>query len=340
MTQARGSTRSLTEGALLAALAVLLVLMAQFLPLVGSVVVFLWPVPIIVVVLRHGFRTGVLTVITAGLVLSAVVGVIQGLLVALGMGAPGLVFGWGWSRNWSAGPMLLAASCTLLGVTLIMLFASRLLLAIDPLALSFEAMERSLQASIALYERMGLAEQVEMLREMVALMEDFIPLVLPAGLVMASVVHAYLNFTVARGILRRLHYPVPSLPSFAQWKLPFYALLIYAVSATTLLLVPQGPIVRVATNVYYFFNIVFMVQGASLAYYFLQRWQIPRGLAVAMIVLSFFSLIMIYMLAGIAEVAFDIRKAVEKRDEARHREAKSGKKTGRGKKKSPAGEEE
>jgi len=314
MSTTRGSTRSLTEGALIAALAVLLVLMAQFLPLVGSVIIFLWPVPIIVIILRQGFRTGVLTVITAGLVLSAVVGVIQGSLVALTMGASGLVFGLGWLRQWRAGTMLAAASVALLGATLVGLAASKYLLEIDLLALSLETMEQAINASISLYQRLGMEQQADLLEEMLVMTREFMPVFLPASLLMASVVHAYLNLVVAGSILRRLDYTVPALPAFGRWKLPFFTLIIYAASAGALMLVVDGPLYRVVVNVYYFLNIVFIVQGASLIYYFLGRWQLPRLVAVLLIAFTVMSLSIVYMFAGIAEVAFDIRHMVERRD--------------------------
>ena len=58
------STRSLTEGAMLAAITVLLSLLgAYFLPYLF----FITPVPLIILVYRHGMRPGILVAVTSAL---------------------------------------------------------------------------------------------------------------------------------------------------------------------------------------------------------------------------------------------------------------------------------
>ncbi len=313
----RASTRSLTEGALLAALAVILVLAGTFMPVIGPLIVFLWPVPIVVVVLRHGLRTGVLTVITAGLVLSMVVGVIQGVLLAVTLGASGLVLGYGWLRQWNASRLLAAASAALVGVLVLSLAAARTLLTIDPIALSLEALRQGGEMSLALYERAGVpAGALETMSEMLAAMNELVPLLLPAGFVLGAVVNAYVNLTVASGVLRRLDYQAPELPPFARWQVPVWALFLYAAGIGLLWFSPEGPLFNVGFNIFYGLNLVIMVQGFAVAYFFLRRIRIPRFFSVLVLIVTAFDLGHIYVLVGLVEISFGLRQMVESRDGA------------------------
>ena len=53
----------LTESGLLSALTVILALAAVYLPVVGVVASLVWAIPIIVLVVRHGLRWGVMAVL-------------------------------------------------------------------------------------------------------------------------------------------------------------------------------------------------------------------------------------------------------------------------------------
>jgi len=55
----RYNTRALVESALLAVIGMILVLIGEYLPFIGMIALFLWPLPSALVVLRHGMRWGV-----------------------------------------------------------------------------------------------------------------------------------------------------------------------------------------------------------------------------------------------------------------------------------------
>ena len=83
----------LTEGGLLAALTVVIALAAVYLPLVGPFIALLWPPPLAVLVLRHGFRQGFLAMLVAGAALSMLMDPVIALRLVLGFGPLGLVLG-------------------------------------------------------------------------------------------------------------------------------------------------------------------------------------------------------------------------------------------------------
>ena len=56
-------TRSLVEGGILSAMAIVFALISVYIPVLGMFVNLLWPVPIILLGVRHGFRWSFLCLI-------------------------------------------------------------------------------------------------------------------------------------------------------------------------------------------------------------------------------------------------------------------------------------
>src|SRR5712692_2247130 len=95
--------RGLTEGAVLAAVAALLALAAQYIPLLGTAAVFLCPLPLTVLTVRQGLRVAWLAAAVAAAIGTMVGGVFVGISIALGFAPSGIVMGIGIRRGFSAG---------------------------------------------------------------------------------------------------------------------------------------------------------------------------------------------------------------------------------------------
>ena len=66
-------TRSLTESGILAAVLVVLAIVAVYVPILGIVAVLLWPLPVTVLIVRHGFRWGVMALAVASLLIAMLI---------------------------------------------------------------------------------------------------------------------------------------------------------------------------------------------------------------------------------------------------------------------------
>src|SRR5881397_1969228 len=87
------SVRGLTEGAILAALVAVLALAANYVPLVGLAANFLCPIPLAVLMIRHGLRVAALATVVAIAIGSAISGPVTGVLILLGFAPVGLAIG-------------------------------------------------------------------------------------------------------------------------------------------------------------------------------------------------------------------------------------------------------
>src|SRR3989442_11240948 len=111
------SVRGLTEGAVLAALVTVLALAANYIPVVGLAANFLCPIPLAVLMIRHGLRVAALATVVAIALGSAISGPVTGLLILLGFAPVGLAIGFGLRRQWSASTVvLITGGAVLLGL--------------------------------------------------------------------------------------------------------------------------------------------------------------------------------------------------------------------------------
>ena len=63
-------TKSMTESGLLAAITVITALIGVYVPLLGTVAILLWPLPILVLEVRHGIKWSLMSVLVAGIIMS------------------------------------------------------------------------------------------------------------------------------------------------------------------------------------------------------------------------------------------------------------------------------
>lgn len=68
------NTKALVEGALLAAINIVLSIMALYMPILGSFATLVWPVPIVILGIRHGLRTSILATAVAGIIVAILSG--------------------------------------------------------------------------------------------------------------------------------------------------------------------------------------------------------------------------------------------------------------------------
>jgi len=218
------STRGLTEGAILAALVALFAVATRYLPLVGIATALLCPLPLAVLVIRHGLRVAVIAAGASGLVGAALAGPLVGFAILISFAPMGLVIGTGAARGWPAGRVVAAGSLVSAVSTALsflgLLGGGRM----NPAAMAQEmqrTMERSAAMATGLYARLGIPpEQLEAVTRQMTEAARLLPYLLPASFVLGAVLAAWLNYEVARRVLGRFGFSLHPLPPARQWRLP------------------------------------------------------------------------------------------------------------------------
>jgi uncharacterized protein YybS (DUF2232 family) len=332
LSRPRVNPRPLTEGALFAGLAVVLALIGFFVPVIGIFVSFLWPVPIALMVVRHGVRTAILTVVVAGIVLSMVIGILEGAVMSLTLGVVGLAIGYAILRGWNAISTILAASLAVMVGLAVTLAVSVAFLKLDALTLLAPDMSEAAKQVSDLYQKFGIPkETTAQVMKMVLPPRDLLLATLPAGILMAVLINALINFEVSRRIMPRFGYKVPGLPAFRDWRFPRYFALVFIVAQVIGALKGAPPVevwgrafnighssellAKAMFNISMPLSIWMMLQGLSIGYFFLSRFKLSRVWTNLLVMFVMFNpgLWQIALIFGLMDNVFDYRRLVTAR---------------------------
>ena len=103
-------TSEMVEAGILAAIAVLFAILGAYLPVLGALFSFLWPVPIAVCGMRNGLRWSVMSLIVSCAVIGSLLGPVQSLSIMAMFGLLGLVLGECMHRGFEPGKTLFYSS--------------------------------------------------------------------------------------------------------------------------------------------------------------------------------------------------------------------------------------
>lgn len=311
-----GATRALVEGALLAAVAAVLLLVVGYVPL-GGFLVFLAPTPVVVAVVRHGLRLGVLVALTTALLLIGFLGPLPAAMVGVFLAGIGLPLGIGVRRGSAPQTTIALTAAGFAAVFAVSIGASLLLMGINPLHELLRAYQESVRLGQDLMARLGLPEAArEQQRAMWEATLELLRRLLPAVVVSSAFAGAFFTYLGAGAVLGRLGHAVPELPPFARWRLPAWAswaflaaVLADAALARAGLAAWRPPL----GNVIFLLSLAFFVHGLATAYYFLRRWGLGRRAAVAVLVLGSLNLQAALVWLGWLEPVLRLREWAEVR---------------------------
>ena len=268
-------TRSLLEGALLAALVALLGLVSW-----ATGLTWLAAVPIMLAYGRNGGRNALMVTAVGSFLLLLWGGPFAG-LSTFGFGlALGVVPGWAVRRgSGAAGAVLLMAGAFVV-VTVIGAVGYVLIWHQNVWAQTWTSMKAFIVSHGALLSALHLSAQ-----QATALLRDLLPLVV-GGAALGQAVAVYV---IADAVLRRLHSPLPAVPEFARWRAPRWLLAIYlgALAVYFIARAPAEQVVRaVALNLLLGLGVLYGIVGLAAAYGWLRYRGTPRSRSVALLILG------------------------------------------------------
>ena len=153
-------TRSMVEGGILAAMSIVFALMSVYVPVLGMFVNLVWPVPIVLLGVRHGFRWSFLCLAVSGVVMAILISPLQALSVVLGFGLIALTLGHCFHKRYSPFQVMLWGSVASVVSKALVLGASFVLMGVNPLALQAEGMTKGVAAVMDIYRGLGLKEEL------------------------------------------------------------------------------------------------------------------------------------------------------------------------------------
>lgn len=310
----QNQAKPLVESGILSAVAVIFAFVSVYVPILGAFVNLIWPVPIILLGVRHGLKWSVMATVVAGIVTAIVMHPLQAVTVAVGFGLIGIALGYALRAGFSPPRTLLLGTAASLTAKVAMLAMAAAVMGINPLAQQFGDMEAVLSQVLSFYRHLGMSEQ-DLAQTGATLrgMLDLMRVIFPAALTLAAVADTYLNYQVARLVLRKMGQHTPSFPPFVTWSLPLYVFFVFAAATLAAFAGRHWGLTWLydsGMNIQIVASMLLLLQGLAVFYWFAGKYKLSRlirGIILVLILTNgLFMQILIFI--GAFDILFDFRK--------------------------------
>jgi len=312
----RISAKSIVEGAFLSAITTVLFLASLYIPLLGTLISFLCPLPIVIICLRHNLKIALLSLTIAFFMISLLAGPFQGLVGLLGFGILGIALGTTIKKKYSLPEILLIGSISSFVAKVLLILIGLWLIDVNPLLLSLDQIEQSLQQSLKFYNDIGLnQEQAEVFRDSILQSLELVKIAFPAILITASFFDTIINYWVAGIILKRIGLYIEPIVPLYKWKASksffwSYLLGMLILLINTRLKVPL--LERIGVNIQLMFSIIFLFAGLAVVAYVLRYYKVKTIFCWLVYILVFIQPVLSLLVTwiGMFDVWFDFRKTI------------------------------
>ena len=318
------STRQITEAGLFAGILTIFIVGSFYIPLLGTVLYFLAPLPVIILTIRNT----VLNVLVSSVVAILLSSMLVSFLVGISMGALalciGLTIGLSIKKFESTLKAIalgslgaLIALAISLGMSYVVMGISMDQIIDDMFSLSSE-FQTEIDTRVEVYAATLPIEQQEKIKAAMSesssnmeMLLDVVKILFPASILLMSAMFSSVNYIAAIQVLKRLkiaHRPLGSFKTFTYPKHLAYGSASMLLGAYVLGRLGIVDMAVVMLNFMYLFLMVFLIQGLSVGYFFLSM-RMSKGLSIALLTgLSLFGFLNILSLVGFMDVMMDIRK--------------------------------
>ncbi|MDQ0233168.1 YybS family protein [Metabacillus malikii] len=308
-------TQVITEGAILLALFLLFLMIALYVPVIGTILLFILPLPFIIFTQRHGISLSIVLLIT-GCILSIIFGNVTNILIAAMFGSTGIVMGLMYRRRQTIGAIIGGSLAYTLGLIIIYI-GTIYLLNIDLIKDSFQLMRDSIQQSKSLINSLNpdvdVNQQIKQVESGLKLME----VIIPSVIVITGVIFAFISHSFAIPILQRLRLDVPPIKLFREMKLPTSLVWYYLfVTVLSMFKTDSGGFYYIAvSNIFIILQFFIILQGCSFIFYYVYRKGLPKAIAYIAVIGSILIPILLYIvrILGIIDLCFPLRDKMEKK---------------------------
>ena len=308
------------EGALMAALAAMIALVGFYIPPLQFVTVFIWLVPIVVISVRRGFYTGVLSLLVTAILLMILSPPWKAFLFILQFFGLGVVYAYLFSKQADFSKILMNGTLVVAVFTVLSVLLSFYIAGFSIVELT-DTFEEVGDNAIAMYEKMGLLDSFEEqgmsredIKEAVIKMTTSIAKSIPAIMVVYGMLVAFATYFISRHTLLRLKLPVGNLPKFRNWQLPWVFVWGIILGLAIMLLGDYQAWnlgMLIGRNILYAYLPVLIVQGLSVITFFYLKWKIPPFVKVLLVVIIVINLplsLVVLLFIGLFDPLFNYRK--------------------------------
>lgn len=307
-------TKALVEGAIMISIFSVMTLFYLYVPLLSIIFFLAAPIPIILYTIRHGLKKGIAAG-AIGIVISFLIGSINGLLSAPMLIAVGIGMGFFYSRR-QPGNAIITGALIYLFSFLISFVVSVQLFEVDIMGIAKESIEQMMPMLESVLKQSGaseqdIAKQLKQFREM----KDTALSALPVALLIFATLMAFVNHWSVKPLVKRFFKDMPALKKFKDMRLPKSMVWYYLLTLLLMLIqTEKGSFLwLVQTSAFQILFILVLIQGFSFIFYYCHEKNISKVVPIFAIVLTalFPPIGVIVRIIGIADIGFDLRDKVK-----------------------------
>ncbi|MGD6975732.1 YybS family protein [Bacillus altitudinis] len=307
-------TKALVEGAIMISIFAVMTLFYLYVPLLSIIFFMAAPIPIILYTIRHGLKKGIAAG-AIGIVISFLIGSINGLLSAPMLIAVGIGMGVFYSRR-QPGQAIITGALIYLFSFLIYFVVSVQLFQVDILGVAKESIDQIMPMVESTLKQSGasdqdIAKQLKQFREM----KDTALNSLPVALLIFVTLMSFVNHWFVRPLIKRFVPDMPALKKFKDMRLPKSMVWYYLLTLLLMLIQPEkGSFLSlVQTSAFQILFILVLIQGFSFIFYYCHEKNISKVVPIFAVVLTilFPPIGVIVRIIGIADIGFDLREKVK-----------------------------
>jgi uncharacterized protein YybS (DUF2232 family) len=319
------NARAIMEGSILAALTAIMGIFYNV-PIVGIITLF-WPVPIIIVGYRNGFRVSIIAAFIAAILVSTIVTPIIGIILFATYAIPGAVMGYMLRNRFNPSRTLAVCSLLLAGTAVLQfILGLQLILGVNIVEILgnpnavindyYSQIYNQTSNAMEIYKKLGLGEaEIKQAKEQLGATLQQVKQLMPIGFLFAGIMGSFINFKAVKLILNRIGYKIEDVNKFSEWSLnksSRYILMGVTVVVLFLMYTKTQALSGLLTSIGIALMMIYVIIGVSVLKYLIERfgdrYEIHK--AVQVLIFVFLLLMMSGMLhyIGIFEIAADIRR--------------------------------
>lgn len=312
------NVRKLTEGAILLAAFIVLLLLTIYVPVVGVVVNLFLPVPFILFAAKNDWKS-VLVFIAASLLISFITGTLLALPLTLAYGTTGAVMGFMMQKQQSRTTILISSSFVFLVNLIGQYIVSVVFFHINFIDELFKTMQDSMKMSSDLLKNFGPQQESQKVLEQFTSALSLIKTLMPSLFVMVSFITTFIIQLLSLPILKRFGVKLENWKPFREISLPRSFLWYYLLTMlAAILLHPKAGTYgfNVLTNLTYILQLLMVFQGLTFIFFFFYSRGSSKSIPVIVAVLSFVMPILLYIVGilGIIDLGFGLRRRSDRKE--------------------------
>lgn len=306
------NVKALVEASLLAALAALILIVSVNVPIFMIFGAIIWPLPITFLTFKYNIKISVLSLIVALFIGGLVTGPVSTLSLGLLYGLPAIVLGYCLKKRYSPFITVVAMAISIFVAYIVIIKVGEVLTGVNALEDIYKIFNESITRSKDMLKSMGIPD--EQINKSIPkdFNADYLKVLFPGALALASVMGAFINYYFAGLIFRKLRMSINEMKPLDVWyinsNLSFGLFFITIVSWILMSLKVNNADV-VFMTIFVIFQFVFTINGYALLYWFLKAKGIGKKLRVTLVVVAFLTgLTQLLFFAGLIDYALDFRK--------------------------------